>query len=234
MLSVLAACATGGMEGPDGGVDVTPDAMGPADAEDPAPPDGAIVAPPDAGATDAGATDAQGPDAAPPAPDACVPDWIELLANPGLDSGAAPWLQVGAVIAADADIPITPQAGGHAGRLAGANNESDELWQMVTVPAGATQLRLRVYECFVTSDTVGADDTFTAQIRDATGAPLETVRSATNLDAPAVCAWQLSEWPVAGAYAGQTIQLHLRGTSDALYPTSFYVDTLSLEALACP
>ncbi len=173
------------------------------------------------------------PDAAPP-PDACVPSWIALSANGGFDAGVAPWAQQGTVITDDAGMPISPQAGTHAAWFGGTNAADDRLVQTVAVPADATALRVRLYECFVTADVAGEDDHFTASLRVPGGAELEVLRAASNLQVGTVCGWTAATWTAASPHAGTSVELALRGTTDAAYPTSWYVDTLVVEALACP
>lgn len=170
----------------------------------------------------------------PPPPDACVPAWTQLLANPGFESGAAGWSQTGSVITDEAAMPIPAQAGTWAAWLAGANSTDDRLSQEVTVPASATALRVRGWQCFVTADLAGDDDHFTAELRSAGGTTLETLHAVGNLGVGTVCGWTELEWNAAAAHAGETIQLFFRGTTDGSYPTSFYLDSLALEAFACP
>jgi len=251
LLALLVACASStavrvdGGETIDGAADAWDDAVDAAVSVDGAPVDGAVVdaavvdaRPIDAAVIDAAVVDARPVDAAAPdaaTSDACVLTWTALpLGNPGFDTAVAPWTQTGTVITAAAAMPIAPQAGTHAAWFGGTNNADDRLVQAFTVPAGAAGLRLRVYECFVTADTSGADDLFTADLLAASGAVVDTVRSATNLQVGATCAWTAATWTAAAAHAGQTLTLDLRGTTDASFPTSWYVDTVVLEALLCP
>lgn len=246
MRVILAAClvcgcanaelGAGPPDGPDAADDGEPDGgVGDEDAAAPDAEDAIDAAPTDAAPVDAAPVevDAAPPDAPLP-PDACVPTWIQLLGNPGFDDGVAPWTQQGTVITADADMPIAPQVGTHAAWLGGANAADDRLTQAVAIPADATALRVRVFECFVTADATGDDDHFVASLRTPAGVELEVLRAASNLQVGAVCGWTAATWTASAPHAGQTVELHLRGTTDASYPTSWYVDSLALEALACP
>jgi len=228
------ACATGSFD-----ADAGP---GAADADEISDPDTGSLA--DAASDDddaslpiGGLDAAPTPDAALPPPDAepCTPTWIELLTNGNLDSGPTGWTIAGGdVVYTSAMMPISAHTGGYAAWLVGYNNADEQLYQAVSVPADATALRLRGYGCYVTTDTGGAHDYLTIRLRNGGGSPLETLASYSNLDVGAVCSWTEFELDAASAHAGETIQLHLRGTSDGLYVTSYFVDSLHLEAYACP
>ena len=222
----VAACARAQDAGDAGRTDAAPPSDAPADAPVDAP------APP----VDASPPDAARPDARPDAPpDACVATWTPLLSNAAFDLGDTQWLSSGSVITDASMMPIAPQSPSYAAWLAGYNGADEYLAQTVTVPGGATALRLRTYRCFVTSDVSGADDHLSIELRDASGATvLETLGSYSNLDVGTVCSWGTLVLHAASAHAGESIRLHFHATTDALYPTSYYVDTLALEARACP
>ncbi|MBP6631272.1 MAG: hypothetical protein KBG28_10390 [Kofleriaceae bacterium] len=206
--------------------------------DDPAEVDAGAARPDARGRADAPVSIEESPDAR-PAPDAaladaCTPTWVPLSVNGGFDAGLAPWQQSGNVVFAETAMPILAQAGTHAAWFAGVNDSTDRLTQDVVVPATATALRVRAHECFVTSDHVGLDDLFTVTLRDGAGASLEVIRSASNLQVEDVCNWTAATWSAVGAYPGQTVTLELRGTNDAAFPTSWFVDSVEVEALACP
>ncbi len=173
-------------------------------------------------------------DAVPPAPDAepCTPSvWVPLLDNGNFDSGHADWSEDPADAILTNGAPLTPHSGTWVARLLGSNSDDELLSQAVTVPASATALRLRGYQCLVTSETGGAVDNLAIELR---GAATEVLVSISNLDAGASCNWAEFTHDAASAHAGQTIDLAFDGLADAAYPTSFYFDTLVLEAYACP
>ena len=224
----IAACAQAGGATEDAGPD-------PADApavDAPVSVDARADAPVDAAPPDAGPPDARPPDAM---PDACVPAWTQLLANGAFDAGDSVWLSSGGVITNASMMPIAPHSPSFAAWLAGYNGADEFLAQAVTVPAGATALRVRAHRCYVTSDTSGADDHFAIELRDASGTTvLESLASYTNLTVGTVCSWEIFTLPAAAAHAGETLRLHFHATTDGSFPTSFYVDSVLLQAMTCP
>jgi hypothetical protein len=67
---------------------------------------------------------------------------------------------------------------------------------------------------------------------------IETLVTYSNVDSVAV--WTGFSANAASAHAGETLQLLLKGTNDEDFNpfvtthTNFFIDTLRLEALACP
>jgi hypothetical protein len=264
LVLAMGACATGdgsaGLDasdpgGPDGGA---PDAAVKVDAaaNDAAAPDGGL-AQPDAVVADAAANDAAADamvdaapadamvdaapadamaDAAPDAaPDACVPDWIGLLDNGDFEQGATVWTQTGGTLIREYGdgYPWMPHDGSSwAALFGGVNNADHLLTQTVTVPASATALRLRGALCFVTEETTDSVeyDTLTVQVQ---GAVTEE-HVFSNLDADDTCGWTLFQLDAPTSHAGETVTLSLHGQTDISSITSFGLDTLVLEALACP
>lgn len=243
VLLVVAACASANMTAgdDDGVIDATEvDGASEVDAgeADAAAVDAAAVdaATIDGAAIDGAAIDAMAVDARVDAMaiDAmCTPTWHDILGNGGFDNGVPPWTQTSAIIADAASLPFNPHAGTHAARLGIGNNANDVIVQTVTIPANATGLRVRGYQCFVTEDPIEDTDTFTATLETPGGAVLETLVSATNSDTAPLCIWQSFTWTAANARAGQTIVLKLRATTNIAFLTRFVVDTMTLEWLGC-
>ncbi len=247
---LVVACASAGND-PDanaGAADaplISPDANNPDDASTidapPGSPDAmaAVDAPP-------GTPDASVPDAMLP-PDAMVPDaagctlsWVELLQNPGFESGDTVWnttTNAGTVIRMQGGgLPWAPHAGAWASILGGANDAVQTMSQQFTVPASATALRFRSYECFVTEETavVTEWDTLDIELQTTGGTTLESLAHLSNLDAGTTCAWTVSERTATASYAGQTIQLNFAVVTDFSNISTFGFDTLAVEAFACP
>jgi len=227
-----AACASA-----DGSSDAG--ASDPADATA-ASPDGAAQGP-DSGSIQIAADAAPEPqaDAANPDPDPdaapCAPAWTNLLDDGGFDSGATDWTAAGGPVIQDSTtMPISSYSGTHAAWLAGYNAANEELHQTVTVPADTSALRLTGYHCYVTADLGGANDFLHIRIRTGLGAELETLANISNEDVGTVCGWTSFELAPSSTHAGETIQLYFNATTDGLFPSSFYVDSLALEAYACP
>jgi hypothetical protein len=200
---------------------------------------------PDAGLLDAAPPDATPPDATPPdaaPPDACVPEWIELLSNPGFESGATVWTTTtnnGAtqvIRMFGAGYPWPPQTGDWAALFGGDDDVVQTMWQQFTVPGDATMLRLSGHRCFVTEETTifTEYDTLDVELQTTSGTTLESLAHWSNLDAGVTCSWSAVANNATNSYAGQTIRLHFASDNDFSNISSFGIDALSVEALACP
>jgi hypothetical protein len=196
--------------------------------------DAAVFAVVDGGAdlTDSGGTTTDGGrDGVVDAAVDCSPGLVQLLGDPGFDSADGSWTaQGGTIVFASGEIPIAPAAGARAARFLGQNNADQHLRQSVAVPAGTTSLVLSGQRCFVTDEPGGAADTLAIRLLDPAGGPLETLASLSNADAGATCSWQPFSLTSPAPHAGQTIQLDFHAASDSLRWTSFYLDSLRLDA----
>lgn len=237
---LVAACASANMTSDDDGVEVDAtevDALEVDAGETDAPETDATAV--DAASVDAASIDAMAIDAhVDAATDAsidamCTPTWQNILVNGSFDLGVPPWTQTSMIIRDAASLPFNPQAGTHAAMLGIGNNANDVIVQTVTIPASATGLRVRGYQCFVTEDPIEDTDTFRATLETPGGAVLETLLDITNTDTAPICFWTSFTWTAATAHAGQTIVLRMRATTNIAFLTRFVVDTMSLEYLGC-
>lgn len=203
-----------------------------------------------AGCADIGTPDEMGAvdggdevDAAAPALDAtpaeqCVQGTFELLDNPGFDDGAVAWEEsVGPIIYPDEQIPITPHGGSRAAWLGRSGTADQKLTQAIELPLGIASLQFKAQTCLVTGeeDAAGAIDTLRITVRDDQGAPIALLAGYSNLDAGSVCNWASVDVAFAEAMTAQPAVMELRAISAAGGLTSFYFDTLSLEATTtCP
>ncbi len=233
--AAAAGCASSRVSSPDGGVDAAD-----VDASADAGTDAAVV---DARVVDAAVIDApidaptDAPtDAAIDAPtDACVATWTNLLVNPAFDGAAlAPWTQSTTIVRPAAQMPFAPQSTPNAALFGATNNANDVLTQTVAIPATATGLRLRGWQCHVTTDAAPNADRFRVTLETPAGVTLETLVDLTNSNVAATCAWQPFTWTALTPHAGEQLVLRLRGQTNASALTRFVVDTLALEILACP
>jgi hypothetical protein len=164
--------------------------------------------------------------------------WRNLLVNGNLDSGPVGWTVFseidGSVITSGA--PLDPHTPFHVAWLAGYNEGHEQLWQTVTVPPSTTMLRFRGFACFVTTEpTLGGFDWTTVSLHDSTsGALLEVLLDVTSDDVGTICDFVEVNAPITMPWAGRTIDLLFDGQNDIMYPTSFWWDSLALEAFACP
>ncbi len=166
--------------------------------------------------------------------DQCVEGWSELLVNPHFDQGPdAGWTATGGdIIQREADMPIQVDSGEYAAWLGGRNELDAALSQPISVPSAASQLRLSARICFVTVETAGTPDRVELVLRDAGGAVAGTLTDFSNQDAGGICNWGSLEVSSSPAHAGEELTFELHVTTDAANHTSFYFDTLALEALS--
>jgi len=185
------------------------------------------------------------PDAAPPV---CEDGVTQLLVNPGFED-ATPAGAIGWTEESDAGDHLTypeDQLGGfavHEGNRAawlGRAFEVDQrLSQRVTIPAGTTALSLSLFRCFATEEDQDEEivfDTLDVSLLDASGAPIGApLVSFSNVDAGTSCFWDDLERVIDDQHAGEEIQLELHAVTDGGKLTSFFFDTMALNATGpCP
>ena len=227
-LAIAALAGCGGVSVPsddeDGGT--TDDGSG-SDADGAPSPDGS----PDAGDV---------PDARPP--EACKEGVVQLLANPSfedamLPNGAIDWIEDTPPITYP--VPQIPAAhdGNRAAWFGDVTRPEQRLLQPVIVPDGATSLSLEYYTCFVTQEEPGeVFDNMKVSLLDSSGNQLEVLAEYTNLDAEPEdpgCNFRREQLLADNPHAGQEVRLEFFGLNDEAGLTSFYFDTLALNA-TCP
>jgi xanthomonalisin len=197
------------------------------------------------GGSDSGGEDAppeMHPDAGVTTPDSgssCTVMTRDLLVNGNFDGTpvGTGWTAMPAVAS---DQLVTPNDGvaeqsapnkAWLGGIAQANAK-DTLHQDVMVPAGTTMLVLTGYYDVRTQETGSTVyDTGKAEITDTSGTVLATVLSLDN--AHAKTAWTAINFTIPGNLSGQTIRVRFTSNNDGLNPTSFYFDSLVLQATYC-
>jgi hypothetical protein len=186
---------------------------------------------PDGGSSGGGADGAPRGDGG---PDDCVEGWAELLVNPHFDEGpAVGWTSTGDdIIRPEADMPIQVDSGDYAAWLGGQNQLDARLSQPVSIPAEASDLRLSAKTCFVTVEGAGTHDTVEVVLLDAGGAVVGSLSDFSNQDADGICNWGSLQVSSSPAHAGQDLTFEIHVVTDAANHTSFYFDTLALEALS--
>ncbi len=208
----------------------------------------------DDGTTDDGGSDADGapsPDGSPdagdvpdaPPPEACESGTVQLLSNPSfeeaeLPNGAIDWIEDTPPITYP--IPQIPFAhdGNRAAWFGDVQRPEQRLIQPVTIPEGATSLSLEYYTCFVTQEDPGkVFDHVTVSLLDSSGNTLEVLAEYTNKDAApeetGCSGFRREQLLAENPHAGQEVRLELFGLNDEAALTSFYFDTLALNA-TCP
>ncbi|GEJ58051.1 S8 family serine peptidase [Anaeromyxobacter diazotrophicus] len=164
------------------------------------------------------------------APAAACAATRQLLANPGFEAGtAAPWVATAGVL--DPTTSPAAHSGGWKAWLDGYGSPHvDDLWQEVTLPAGACGASFSFWLQVTTAETSAstAFDTLTVTVRDGAGSLLGTLGAFSNLDASS--GW--TQWRFdLSAWRGRTIRLHLHAAEDPTLQTSFLVDDAAVTVV---
>jgi hypothetical protein len=175
----------------------------------------------------------------------CTPTTQQLLANANLDGTplGTGWTETRIDPAAALITADTPGLAAHTtpnriwlGGIAGDifEDAEDALEQTVTIPANTTALVLRGQYGVLTSETgTTVYDDARVELLSTGGAVLETVQTLSN--AGPTTTWVALTFNFATPRAGQTVRLRFRSANDFSNETSFFWDSLALEAtLACP
>ena len=158
-----------------------------------------------------------------------------VVANPGFESGAAPWVQASAVAAPiiGTDPPGFAHGGSAYAWLGGYNNGMDTLYQDIAIPAAASYAKLRFWYRIDTTESAAVQRDRMNVYLSMPGSitPLVTYFSFTNLDDTGG-AWVHSSEVDLSIFRGQTVRLTFAATTDAANVTSFRVDDVSLQVAA--
>jgi len=192
---------------------------------------------PDASAAPADAMPAHNepPDAGPPDPPPCTVQTVNLLNNANFDNGLGAWAQASSggyqLIMNQSDTGITAHSGVMVAWLSGYDNAVDSIAQNVSLPADAANVTLKGQRHFTTDESGGTYDKTWLEITDPAGNVLEQLAQWSNQDVSGD--WVAIQYPLAGAYQGQTIKVRLRSDTDYSNPSWFFYDTLRLEVTTC-
>jgi hypothetical protein len=172
-------------------------------------------------------------------PDACVPVWTNVLVNPGFDDGHVTWVEEPVEppsVCGASQVPFAVDSPEFAACLGTGNDRTQTLTQLVDLPSSFTQVRLRGVRCLVTEDSAtDVKDTLEVELRDGeTFATIAELGGFSNKDGRATCDWTTFELQSSVAETPRRGQLWIRAETDDANVTSFYLDTLQLEVLACP
>jgi len=142
-------------------------------------------------------------------------------------SEANPWVRGGSTSYTDYEH----RTGARSAWLGGYDDANDTLYQQVTIPSypgpdeWVTAVTLEFWWAMVTQEPTHPFDFMQVCIRNASGALLQTL--VTVSDAATSGQWQKATFDLT-AYAGQTIRICFEATTNATWPTSFFVDDVSL------
>jgi hypothetical protein len=151
----------------------------------------------------------------------------ELITNGGFESGTAPWTFAGQASRSTGSFPHT----GVAYSLMGTtNNATGSEFQQITIPAG-TSPNLTFWLNISTNEAAGAQvfDRFFVEVRNTSGTLLATLATFSNQNAGTAGAYVQRGPYNLGAFAGQTVRIQYRITTDVTLPTSFRVDDVSVK-----
>lgn len=149
-----------------------------------------------------------------------------VIVNPGFESGTTPWVISGSTTRSTGTFPH----GGVAYMILGINNSTTStLYQTVTVPSGGANLNFWLN--ITTSEAVGASvfDQCFIEVRSTSGTLLATLATFSNQNSGTAGVYVLRGPYNLAAFAGQTVRIQFRATTDITLPTSFRVDDVSVQ-----
>lgn len=127
---------------------------------------------------------------------------------------------------------VTPQSAPDKAWMGSVISATDDMHEDIAIPASATSLVLAGYYQVRTMETgTAANDTGKVDLATTGGTSLETALSVDS--AHATTAWTAFSYPITSNVAGQTIRLRFTTVNNSTKPTSFYFDTVSLQATYC-
>jgi len=152
----------------------------------------------------------------------------ELIVNGGFEGSAAPWTLTGGA--------VRSTGGNHRSGtgyliLGGVNNASQSAFQQITIPSGTSpSLNFWLNVTSTETTTVTQFDRFFVEVRSTSGALLATLATFSNLNRVAAAnAYTLRGAFNLSSFAGQTVRIQFRATTDVSLITSFRVDDVSVR-----
>lgn len=109
------------------------------------------------------------------------------------------------------------------------NNADDRLYQSVTIPSGVYSARLKLYLYIFTEEgTSYPYDYFHVELQDSAGNTLQSFLQADNTMEGGWWKGTMS-WSNFSTHAGKTRRIFMQGENDAILPTAFFVDDVTLD-----
>jgi hypothetical protein len=151
---------------------------------------------------------------------------VQLLANPGFESGSSSWTTSSGVITNDTGEAA--RTGSYKAWLNGYGSaHTDTLAQSVTIPAGcAATLSFYLHVDTAETTTSTAYDTLKAQVLNSGGTVLSTLATYSNLNAGS--GYTQRSFSLSG-YAGQTVTVKFTGVEGSTLQTSFVLDDTAVN-----
>jgi len=151
----------------------------------------------------------------------------ELIQNGNFSLGTSYWTYSRSNCAHPL-VATHPSEGQPAARLGHCNNNTDELYQTITIPASAVTARLTYRVYIESSNATGLADYLYIQVRNTAGQVLESLTTINDASAFPKATWLAYSHNLT-AYKGQTIRVYFRAVLDALVATRFWVDDVSVQ-----
>ena len=164
----------------------------------------------------------------------------QLLVNPNFESGMTGWttsvaggfpLIYVATGNGDNQPEIAAQSPDMVAWFGGYNRADDIGSQSVVIPADATSINLSFFYAIFSRENGNAENDV-LDVTVTSGAQTTTVAHFSNADENR--AWTRFSTTLPTTLAGQTVRLQFRSVTNAATITSFYVDTVALQVVACP
>jgi hypothetical protein len=150
----------------------------------------------------------------------------ELIVNGGFEAGSSPWVLSGATVSTAA----TPHSGLAFLSEGGGNNNSHTAFQQITIPTGTTpSLNFWLNVTSNETTTVTQFDRLFVEVRNTSGTLLSTLATFSNLNKAAVGVYTLRGAFNLSSFAGQTVRIQFRTTTDSSLITTFRIDDVSVK-----
>jgi subtilase family protein/BACON domain-containing protein len=152
----------------------------------------------------------------------------ELIVNGGFEGSAAPWTLTGGAVRSTGG---NQRSGTGYLILGGVDNASQSAFQQITIPSG-TSPNLNFWLNITSTETTTTTqfDRFFVEVRSTSGALLATLATFSNLNRVAAAnAYTLRGAFNLSSFAGQTVRIQFRATTDVSLITSFRVDDVSVR-----
>lgn len=150
----------------------------------------------------------------------------ETISNGGFEGSANPWLLSGN--STQRNDGLYAHGGTGFNELGVINYASGTTVQQITVPPGSPVLRFWLNVTSSESTTSTRWDNLYIEVLSPQGSLLATLGSFSNLDKVASSTYSQKSFSLA-SYAGQTLQLRFRATTDSILPTTFRIDDVSVQ-----
>ncbi len=151
----------------------------------------------------------------------------QLIVNGGFEGSSSPWVLSGQ---ASWSTGAFPHTGTGYLILAGVNNASGAAYQQITIPA-ATSPNLNFWLNVTSSETTTTTqfDRIFIEVRSTSGTLLATLATFSNLNKGTAGVYVLRGPYNLSAWAGQTVRIQFRATTDFSLITTFRVDDVSVQ-----